>query len=165
MISEAAVMLKPSWRGTPLLCPPKPITVLRRARSFMSRQRFHTTRVGSMSKGLPCCKLLSKMAAIRLLAQVMACRSPVKCRLMSSMGITCAQPPPVAPPLMPNTGPREGSLSARHTFLPSFAMPSARPMEVVVLPSPKEVGLMAVTSTRLSVLGAGLTLILALNLP
>ena len=65
------------------------------------------------------------------------------------MGMTWAYPPPAAPPLMPNTGPSDGSRSATTTFLPCFASASARPTVVVVLPSPAGVGLMAVTRMSL----------------
>ena len=47
---------------------------------------------------------------------------------------------------MPNTGPKEGSRNATTTFFPSFFRLSAKPMVVVVLPSPAGVGLIAVTS-------------------
>ena len=70
--------------------PPRPSTMKRSWRSFISMQRFQVMRRGSMFSGLPCWMLLSIMAASRLLAVPMACRSPVKCRLMSSMGTTCA---------------------------------------------------------------------------
>ena len=89
------------------------------------------------------------MAHRRLFAAPMAWKSPVKCRLMSSIGTTWAYPPPAAPPLMPNTGPKEGSRSATTTFLFKRFMPSANPMVVVVLPSPAGVGVMAVTRTSL----------------
>ena len=78
MTSEATVMMKPSSLGTPLIFPPRPMTMFRRARSFMSRQRLISTRRGSMPRGLPCCMWLSSMAQHRLLAEVMACMSPVK---------------------------------------------------------------------------------------
>ena len=54
MISEATVMSKPSSRGTPLTLPPRPQTMLRSCRSFMSTQRFQTIRRTSMSSSLPC---------------------------------------------------------------------------------------------------------------
>ena len=79
----------------------------------------------------------------------MAWKSPVKCRLMRSIGITCARPPPVAPPLAPNTGPTDGSRSAITVFLPMRLSASPRPIVVVVLPSPAGVGLIAVTRTSL----------------
>ena len=50
---------------------------------------------------------------------------------------------------MPKTGPREGSRSATMAFLPRRFSASARPMVVVVLPSPAGVGLMAVTRISL----------------
>ena len=50
---------------------------------------------------------------------------------------------------MPNTGPKEGSRNAITTFFPSFLRLSAKPMVVVVLPSPAGVGLIAVTSISL----------------
>ena len=64
------------------------------------------------------------------------------------MGTTWAQPPPVAPPFMPNTGPSDGSRRASMAFLPMQRMPSAKATDTVVLPSPAGVGLMAVTSTN-----------------
>ena len=39
-------------------------------------------------------------------------------RLISSVGTTNALPPPVAPPLIPNTGPNEGSLRATNEGTP-----------------------------------------------
>ena len=65
------------------------------------------------------------------------------------MGTAWAYPPPAAPPLMPNTGPREGSRRAMTAFFPIRAIASPRPMEVVVFPSPAGVGLMAVTRISL----------------
>ena len=53
---------------------------------WTSRQWRKHTRRGSMPRALPCWIWLSTMAHSRLLAAVMACRSPVKCRLMLSMG-------------------------------------------------------------------------------
>jgi hypothetical protein len=84
-------------------------------------------------------------AASRLCAWAMAWKSPVKCRLMSSIGTTCAWPPPVAPPLRPNTGPIEGWRSASTARWPSRAGRRPGPPAVVVLPSPAGVGVMAVT--------------------
>ena len=55
-----------------------------------SMQRFQAMRRGSMFSGLPCWMELSIMAASRLLAVPMAWMSPVKCRLMSSIGTTWA---------------------------------------------------------------------------
>ena len=83
-------MSKPSSRGTPLTLPPRPQTILRSCRSFMSTQRFQVMRRTSMSSSLPCWMWLSSMAASRLLAAPMAWKSPVKWRLMSSMGTTWA---------------------------------------------------------------------------
>ena len=51
--SLATTMSKPSSRGCPLMGPPSPTTVLRRARSFMSITRFQRMRVGSMPSALP----------------------------------------------------------------------------------------------------------------
>ena len=36
------------------------------------------------------------------------------------MGITCEYPPPVAPPLIPNTGPKDGSRKTAILFLPNL---------------------------------------------
>ena len=66
---------------------------------------------------------------------------------MSSDGTTCDAPPPVPPPFIPKTGPSDGSRSATAALTPIFARPCARPIEVVVLPSPAGVGVIAETST------------------
>ena len=66
---------------------------------------------------------------------------------------------------MPNTGPKEGSRRARHTLLPSFAMPSARPIDTVVLPSPLAVGFMEVTKMSFAPGFTSFKFILALYLP
>ena len=106
------------------------------------------------------------MADNRLWAELMACKSPVKCKLMSSIGSTCAYPPPAAPPLMLNTGPNEGSRIATIARLPSRLIASAKPIVTVVLPSPAGVGLMAVIKINLPFLEGNLNaacgLILAL---
>ena len=91
------------------------------------------------------------MLASRLWAAVMAWKSPVKWRLMSSTGTTIERPPPVAPPFMPKVGPSDGSRSARHARSPSRAIPWASPIEVVVFPSPAPVGVRA--ETRISLPG------------
>ncbi|MNT89069.1 hypothetical protein D3C72_2297320 [compost metagenome] len=56
----------------------------------MSITRLKVIRRGSSLSALPWCMWLSIMAASRLLAVVMAWKSPVKWRLMSSMGTTWA---------------------------------------------------------------------------
>ena len=121
----------------------------RSARSFMSITRFHVMRRTSMPSALPWWMWLSIRADSRLLASAMALQSPVKWRLMSSIGTTWAMPPPAAPPVMPNTGPRLGSRRQRTAFLPIWLSASPRPTVVVVLPSPAGVGLIAVTRISL----------------
>ena len=71
--------------------------------------------------------------------------SPVKCKFISSIGATCEYPPPVAPPLIPNTGPNDGSLNAAIAFFPILFNPSTKPIETVVFPSPRGVGFIEVT--------------------
>ena len=53
MISDAAVITKPSCRGTPWTLPPSPITVLRSSRSLTSRVRGQVIVAASISSGLP----------------------------------------------------------------------------------------------------------------
>ena len=68
---------------------------------------------------------------------------------MSVMGMTCAYPPPAAPPFIPKQGPRLGSLRQIIAFFPIWQSPSTKPTLVVVLPSPAGVGEIAVTRINL----------------
>ena len=120
---------------------------LRSARSFMSIVRGQVMRRGSMPSALPCCRWLSSIAASSACALEIAWKSPVKWRLMSSIGTTCAYPPPAAPPFTPNTGPRLGSRMQSATFLPMRRSACARPTDTVLFPSPAGVGFVAVTTT------------------
>ena len=88
--SEATVMSKPSLRGKPLPMPPSEHTISRSARSFMSTTRLQEIRRASRPRAFPWWMWLSSNAASRLFAAPMAWKSPVKWRLMSSMGTTCA---------------------------------------------------------------------------
>ncbi len=147
MTSDATVMSKPSCRGTPCAGPPSPTTISRSARSFMSMTRRKDTRRGSIPSSLPWKMWLSMSAHRALFALVTAWKSPVKCRLMSSMGSTCERPPPVAPPFMPRIGPRLGSRRATIVRFPARASESASPTVSVDLPSPAGVGETPETST------------------
>ena len=104
-----------------------------------------------------------------LCAEVMAWKSPVKCRLIFSMGSTCAYPPPAAPPFMPKQGPKDGSRKATTAFFPIRFSPNVKPIETVVFPMPAFVGVMAVTRIRLCRLIRSLSIrwigILAIYLP
>ena len=152
--SDATVMSKPSSLGTPEVGPPRPTTTWRRARSLMSTTRFQIMRLWSMPSWLPWWIWLSIKAAKVLLAAVKACMSPVKWRLMSSIGTTWEYPPPVAPPFMPITGPSDGSRKAIIVFLFLSCIASANPTVTVDLPSPAGVGLIAVTKTSLRLVGS-----------
>ena len=68
---------------------------------------------------------------------------------MSSIGTTCARPPPAAPPFIPKQGPKEASRIHIAALFPSAQRPSPRPTVVVVLPSPAGVGFTAVTKISL----------------
>ncbi len=83
-------MSKPSSRGKPLAGPPSATVIWRNARSFMSTTRFHAMRRTSKPSSLPWLMWLSIIAASRLFASWIALKSPVKCRLMSSIGTTWA---------------------------------------------------------------------------
>ncbi len=168
MISLPGTMTKRSSRVGPPLSPPRPTTMLRRARSFMSIVRGQVIRRLSIPSALPWWMWLSSMALRRLCAEVMAWKSPVKCRLISSIGITWAYPPPAAPPLTPNTGPSEGSRMQTMASLPSRRSAWVNPTVTVLFPSPAGVGEMPLTRTRrplgLRALIAS-ALIFALNFP
>ena len=91
----------------------------------------------------------------------------MKWRLISTAGSTVVFPPPVPPPLCPNTGPKDGCLIVSATFLFNLPNPWVNPIAVVDLPSPRGVGVIAVTTTNfaflfLSMFSSG---ILALNFP
>ena len=90
MISLPGTMTNRSSRTGPALMPPRLMTIERSARSFMSMVRGQVMRRGSMPSALPWCRWLSSIAESRLCAEVMAWKSPVKCRLISSIGTTCA---------------------------------------------------------------------------
>ena len=92
---------------------------------------------------------MSIKAESKLFAFSIALKSPVKCKLISSIGTTCEYPPPAAPPLIPNTGPNEGSLNTTVACSPILFNPSTSPIDTVVFPSPAGVGVMAVTKIRL----------------
>jgi hypothetical protein len=68
---------------------------------------------------------------------------------MAFEGSTRLAPPPVAPPLRPKTGPIDGWRSASADRLPIRRNACARPIDVVVLPSPAGVGVIAETRINL----------------
>ena len=148
--SEAGVILKPSCLGTPFAVPPKPMVISLKALSFISITRFQRMVRGSIFKlATLFWILLSIRAANKLFAFSTALKSPVKCKLISSIGTTWEYPPPAAPPLIPKTGPNEGSLNTTVACFPILFNPSVRPIEIVVLPSPAGVGVKAVTKIKL----------------
>ena len=149
MISDAATITNPFSRGYPCAGPPSPITVYRSSRSFTSSVRGHVIVCGSTPSSLPWYTLASRAAASRLWAACTAWKSPLKCRLMSSMGTTWAYPPPLPPPLMPKTGPMLGSRRQSITRSPMAPSPCVNETLVVVLPSPALVGVIAVVMTSL----------------
>ena len=89
MTSDAAVIMKPSSRGIPPKGPPRPTITLRSARSFMSTARPQVMRRWSSPALLGRNRWLSSMAESSACADVIAWKSPVKWRLMSSIGTTC----------------------------------------------------------------------------
>ena len=89
-------------------------------------------------------------AASMLFAAAMAWKSPVKCRFRSSIGTTWVSPPPAAPPLMPKIGPSDGSRRHSTGRLPMCPSPWVSETDVVVLPSPAFVGVIAETHTILA---------------
>ena len=106
------------------------------------------TRIETLDQ--PCIKGWVRTAhANKLLAEVIAWKSPVKCKLIFSIGITWAYPPPAAPPFIPKLGPKLGSLRQTILFFPILHNPSFNPTEVVVFPSPAGVGVIAVTKISL----------------
>jgi hypothetical protein len=71
----------------------------------------------------------------------MACKSPVKCKLICSIGITWEKPPPAAPPFIPKTGPNDGSRMTQEALCPDDLDLGLDPIVVTVFPSPNGVGL------------------------
>ena len=65
------------------------------------------------------------------------------------MGMSRAFPPPAAVPLTFMVGPPEGWRRQPPTLAPRRPRPSIRPKDVVDFPSPRGVGVMAVTSIYL----------------
>ena len=99
---------------------------------------------------------MSTNDASRLCADPIACASPVKCILISSSGITLDFPPPVPPPFIPKTGPKDGSLKLVTADFPSLFNPCVNPIAVVVFPSPALVGVIPVTTINLPLPGFSL---------
>ena len=86
-------MSKPASRGKPLATPPRPGNVTERKRPVVDdRPRgARTPGVVSISRLVaPVDMIVDQSADSRLWADVMAWKSPVKCRLMSSIGTTWA---------------------------------------------------------------------------
>ena len=125
MTSEAAVMSKPLSCGNGASSP-TPTVIRRRTRSSMSRHRRQVIVAGSMPSSFPWMRCASIAEASRLLAAAIACRSPVKCRLMSSRGTTWARPAPVPPPFAPSVGPTEGSRRQTSELSPMWPSPSCQ---------------------------------------
>ena len=126
------------------------VTVIsRKERSFISKARVQTILSGLIFNKLPWKTLFSITAEIKLIVEVKAWKSPVKWRLISSLGIMVLFKAPTAPPLTPKTGPKDGSLKTAKELTPILDKPSCKPMVVVVLPSPALVGVIAVTKTNL----------------
>ncbi len=90
MTSEPGMMTKRSSRVGPAFTPPSPTITLRSARSFMSMVRGQVMRRVSRPRALPWWRWASSSADSRLWALAMAWKSPVKWRLMSSIGTTWA---------------------------------------------------------------------------
>ena len=78
MISEATVITKWSSRTKPSAFAPRPTTMFLSTRSFMSRHLFQRICLGSIPSAFPCWMWLSRRAARRLFAVVIAWKSPVK---------------------------------------------------------------------------------------
>ena len=116
--SDATVIVKPSFLSIPLTFDPCPIVISRKDLSFISSARFQIILFGSIFSSFPWYIWLSIIADIKLIADVSAWKSPLKCKLISSDGSTVTFPPPVAPPFNPNTEPIDGSLKTPIAFSP-----------------------------------------------
>ena len=139
----------PVWRGNPLATPPSEVTTSRSARSFMSSTPAPSHAALVDLQLVTPVDWLSIIADSRLCAAVIAWKSPVKCRFMSSIGTTCAYPPPAAPPFIPKFGPSDASRMQIAAFWPIPVQAVAKAHGLVVLPSPAGVGLIAVTRISL----------------
>jgi hypothetical protein len=88
MISLAGMMTNFSSRVMPLALP-SPTTISRNARSFMSMARCQEIFFALIASSFPQWMWLSTMAERSACALAMAWKSPVKWRLMSSIGSSC----------------------------------------------------------------------------
>ena len=124
MISDAAVMTNPVSRAGPFVAPAQ---AGRRSAAARGRSCPCSAATGSpWRRAAARCRSADACrcsAASRLCAEVMAWKSPLKCRLILSTGCSDALPPPVAPPFCPNTGPSDGSRSAATACLPTLDQP------------------------------------------
>ncbi len=152
MTSLAAVMSKPDSRGIPPWPgPPRPMTILRRARSFMSSARFQKTRPGS-SVGVAEVEPVVDRGG----QQVMSGGDRVEVAGELEVDLVRrgepASPAAGRPSFAAEDRPHRRLPQGEHGgFLPILRSPCARPIEVVVFPSPAGVGVIA--ETRISLPG------------
>ena len=90
------------------------------------------------------------MADKRLLAEVMASKSPVNPMHSSSAGRSIDLPDPIQAPFIPKIGPNDPCLKQAIVFFPNLFNAIESPIEVSVLPSPDLVGVIAVTNMTLA---------------
>ena len=89
----------------------------------MSSARFQSTRSASMRADCRAGSTRRGAPPAGCWPLRIAWMSPVKWRFRSSIGTTWVSPPPAAPPLMPNTGPSDGSRRQSSGSLPIFPRP------------------------------------------
>ena len=151
MTSLAAVMSKPALAGTPWRRPAQADDDLAQGAGRSCRAPASTGPRRGSSVVSPKWSRLSIAAASRLWAAVIAWKSPVNWRLIVFDGSSRLAPPPVAPPCGRRPAPSTAAAAPAPTRLPIRRRPCARPIEMVVFPSPAGVGVIA--ETRISLPG------------
>ena len=120
--------------------------------NFTSKALFQTIFFVSIFSSFQWKIWLSIVAESSKWAEVIAWKSQVKCKFISSIGTIWEYHPQVAHHFNQKTGQRAGSLKQIIDFLPIFHIAWPSQIVVVVLPSQAGIGLQAVTKISFQVL-------------
>ena len=130
--------------------PPRPRTIFREARSFMSSAPLPDD-VAGVERGVAEVEAVVDRRGEQVVRGGDRVEVAGELEVDRVRRLDPARPAAGRPPLRPKTGPIDGCLSAIAAFLPILRSPCASPIDVVVFPSPAGVGVIA--ETRISLPG------------